>query len=149
MLDVSASLPVCAWISSRSFGSERTEQRERLIENELGTAFLRMGHPQGADEASSWKPSGKSEPVPDRAGVQRAGVPCRYIPHMILTPAEEIAVRRAVTAYREMRNKDTKGAFRGVTADQILEELHPTPVRWVALASFVIARAEGEPPLRG
>lgn len=76
---------------------------------------------------------------------QRTWAPCRYIPTMILTPAEEIAVRRAVSAYREMRNKASKGAFRGTTADQILEELHPTPVRWVALASFVIARAEGEP----
>ncbi len=74
---------------------------------------------------------------------------CRYIPDMILTHAEEIAVRRAVTAYREMRNKDSKGAFRGVTADQILEELHPTPVRWVALASFVIARAERDPQAHG
>jgi hypothetical protein len=75
--------------------------------------------------------------------------PRRYIPDMILTPAEEIAVRRAVTAYRAMRNKGTKGAFRGVTADQILEELHPTPVRWLALAAFVIARAEGKPASRG
>lgn len=77
------------------------------------------------------------------------GAPCRYIPNMILTPAEEVAVRRAVSAYREMRNKANKGAFRGVTADQILEELHPTPVRWVALASFVIARAEGDWASRG
>jgi hypothetical protein len=63
---------------------------------------------------------------------------------MILTDAEETAVRRAVSAYRAMRCKETKGAFTGVTADQILEELHPTPVRWVALASVVIARAEGD-----
>ncbi len=68
---------------------------------------------------------------------------------MILTPTEEIAVRRAVKAYRAMRNKAAKGAFRGVTADEILEELHPTPVRWVALAAFVIARAEGEPASSG
>lgn len=64
---------------------------------------------------------------------------------MILTQAEETAVRRAVTAYRAMRQKATKGAFQGVTADQILEELHPTPVRWAALASLVISRAEAEP----
>ncbi len=89
--------------------------------------------------------AGKRMPRPSVVRAQRAGCPRRYIPTMILTPAEEIAVRRAVTAYREMTNKATKGAFRGVTADQILEELHPTPVRWVALAAFVIARAEGEP----
>jgi len=63
---------------------------------------------------------------------------------MILTPAEEIAVRRAIAAYRAMRNKSSKGVFHGVTADEILEELHPTPVRWAALASFVIARATGD-----
>ena len=63
---------------------------------------------------------------------------------MILTPAEEIAVRRAVVAYRAMRDKSAKGVYRGVTADQILEELDPTPVRWVALASFVVTTAEGE-----
>jgi hypothetical protein len=68
---------------------------------------------------------------------------------MILTPAEEVAVRRAVVAYRAMRNKTAKGVFRGVTADQILEELDPTPVRWVALASFVVARAQGEPQSHG
>jgi hypothetical protein len=72
-----------------------------------------------------------------------------YITTMILTQAEEIVVRRAVTAYREMRNKATKGPFRGMTADQILEELHPTPVRWVALASFVIARATGDRARQG
>jgi hypothetical protein len=64
---------------------------------------------------------------------------------MILTQAEEIAVRRAVVAYRAMRDKTVKGVFRGVTADEILEELHPTPIRWVALASSVVARAEGDP----
>jgi hypothetical protein len=63
---------------------------------------------------------------------------------MILTPTEEVAVRRAVVAYRAMRSKASKGAYQGVTADQILEELHPTPLRWAALASFVIARAEGD-----
>lgn len=77
------------------------------------------------------------------AFTQRVVPAHRYIPCMILTPAEKIAVRRAVTAYRNMRNKATKGAFRGVTADQILEELHPTPVRWVALAAFVIRQGEG------
>lgn len=64
---------------------------------------------------------------------------------MILTQAEEAAVRRAVTAYNAMRDKATKGAFQGETADEILEELHPTPLRWIALASLVIARAEGDP----
>jgi hypothetical protein len=63
---------------------------------------------------------------------------------MILTRAEERAVRRAVVAYRAMNEKVTKGAFRGVTANAILEELHPTPDRWVALASLVVSRAQGE-----
>jgi hypothetical protein len=63
---------------------------------------------------------------------------------MILTQAEEAAVCRAVTAYNAMRSKVAKGAFQGVTADEILEELHPTPLRWAALASLVIARAQGD-----
>ncbi|MGD8320073.1 MAG: hypothetical protein PVJ02_06450 [Gemmatimonadota bacterium] len=63
---------------------------------------------------------------------------------MILTPAEERAVRRAVAAYRAMSEKSTKGAFRGLTADEILEEVHPTPLRWVALASLVVSRAQDE-----
>lgn len=61
---------------------------------------------------------------------------------MVLTPAEEIAVRRAVEAYSAMQSKATKGAFQGETADQILEELQPTPLRWVALASLVVSRAQ-------
>lgn len=63
---------------------------------------------------------------------------------MILTHAEELAVRRAVAAYRAFRDKATKGPFQGVTADAILEELHPTPPRWAALAAFVIACGEDQ-----
>ncbi len=63
---------------------------------------------------------------------------------MNLTPAESLVVRRAVTAYRAMRNKTTSGAYRGATADQILEELPPTPGHWFALAALVIARADEE-----
>jgi len=63
---------------------------------------------------------------------------------MILTPAEEIAVRRAVAAYRAMRDKTSKGAFSGETADQILDALHPTPGRWVTLAAFVVAEASSD-----
>lgn len=66
---------------------------------------------------------------------------------MILTQEEERAVGRAVLAYRATADKKTKGVFRGVTADQILEELHPTPTRWVALASLVVSLAQGEPLL--
>lgn len=62
---------------------------------------------------------------------------------MILTPAEEPVVRRAIQAYHEARKKSAKGQFKGVTADQILEELLPTPVRWAELASFIIEMAEG------
>jgi hypothetical protein len=61
---------------------------------------------------------------------------------MFLTPAEQPVVRRAVAAYREAK-KGHKGQFKGLTADQILEELTPSPVRWAALAAFVIASAEG------
>jgi hypothetical protein len=61
---------------------------------------------------------------------------------MLLTPAEEAVVRRAVHAYREAKSKKTKGRVTGLTADQILEELVPTPVRWAELASFVIDMVE-------
>jgi hypothetical protein len=65
---------------------------------------------------------------------------------MHLTPAEQPVVRRAVAAYHEAK-KGHKGAFKGTTADQILEELRPSPVRWAELAAFVIETAEG--PTRG
>ena len=61
---------------------------------------------------------------------------------MDLTAAERPVVTRAVEAYREAK-KGHKGPFKGATADQILEELTPTPIRWAALAAFVIAQAEG------
>ena len=38
--------------------------------------------------------------------------------------------------------KEHKGAFGGTTADEILEELKPSPVRWNELAAFVIEKAE-------
>ena len=60
---------------------------------------------------------------------------------MDLTPDEEPVVRRAVAAYEA--KKSYKGAFKGITADEILEELKPSPVRWVELAAFVIETAEG------
>ena len=52
-------------------------------------------------------------------------------------------VRRAVAAYNEMMKKEHEGAFRGTTANEILEELKPSPLRWLALAAFVIETAEG------
>ena len=61
---------------------------------------------------------------------------------MDLTRDEHSVVRRAVAAYHEMK-KEHKGAFGGMTADEILEELKPSPVRWTELAAFVIERAEG------
>ncbi len=61
---------------------------------------------------------------------------------MDLTPDEQPVVRRAVAAYHETK-KGHKGLFRGPTADEILEELKPSPVRWATLAAFVIERAEG------
>jgi len=48
---------------------------------------------------------------------------------MHLTPDEQPVVLRAVAAYNEMK-KEHKGAFGGTTADEILEELRPSPVRW-------------------
>ncbi len=62
---------------------------------------------------------------------------------MDLTPDEQPVVRRAVAAYHEMKKKGHKGQFRGSTADEILEELKLSPVRWTELAAFVIATAEG------
>ena len=61
---------------------------------------------------------------------------------MELTSAEQPVVRRAVAAYNEAK-KGHKGAFKGTTADEILEELRPSPVRWAELAAFVIEQAEG------
>ncbi len=64
---------------------------------------------------------------------------------MDLTPDEQPVVRRAVAAYHKVK-KGHKGAFRGTTADEILEELKPSPVRWTELAAFVIERAKGPTP---
>ena len=61
---------------------------------------------------------------------------------MDLTTKEQPVVRRAVAAYLEMK-KGHKGAFGGTTAEEILDELKPSPVRWNELAAFVIERAEG------
>ena len=61
---------------------------------------------------------------------------------MDLTPDEQPVVRRAVAAYHEAK-KGHKGPFRRTTADEVLEELKPSPIRWVALAAFVIEAAEG------
>ena len=47
---------------------------------------------------------------------------------MDLTPEEQPVVRRAVAAYHEMK-KEHKGAFTGTTANEVLEELKPSPVR--------------------
>ena len=60
---------------------------------------------------------------------------------MELTQEEQTVVRRAVAAYEA--KKWYKGPFRGLTADEILEELKPSPVRWAELAAFVIETAEG------
>ena len=60
---------------------------------------------------------------------------------MDLTLEEQLIVRRAVAAYKS--KKSYKGPFKGLTADEILEELKPSPVRWVELAAFVIETAEG------
>lgn len=64
-----------------------------------------------------------------------------------LTQAERPVFRRAVAAYLEAK-KPHKGKFAGPTADEILEELTPTPVRWARLAALVIEVADG-PPVQG
>ena len=65
---------------------------------------------------------------------------------MDLTRDEQPVVRRAVAAYHEMKKRH-KGPFTGTTANEILEELKPSLVRWTELAAFVIERARG-PTLR-
>jgi hypothetical protein len=60
---------------------------------------------------------------------------------MKLTPAEKPIVRRAVAAYKAKKGYD--GPFKGISADEVLEELKPSPVRWAELAAFVIEKAEG------
>jgi hypothetical protein len=60
---------------------------------------------------------------------------------MELTKDERPVVRRAVAAYLKAKEPH-KGQFPGPTADEILDELEPTPVRWAALAAVVIATAE-------
>jgi hypothetical protein len=61
---------------------------------------------------------------------------------MDMTPDEQPVVRRAVEAYYEAK-RGQRGPFRGTTADEILEELNPSPVRSAELAAFVIETAEG------
>lgn len=75
--------------------------------------------------------------------VSPAGLGARRVPPMALSPAEEGVVTRAVAAYRESK-KARKGPFRGVTADQVLDELVLTPGRWAALAAFVVELGEGK-----
>ena len=52
---------------------------------------------------------------------------------MDLTRDEHSVVRRAVAAYEA--KKAYEGPFKGTTADEILEELKPSPVRWTELAA--------------
>ena len=59
---------------------------------------------------------------------------------MDLTP--DPVVRRAVAAYLEMKEKP-KGRFGGTTANEILDQLKPSPARWTELAALVIDKAEG------
>ena len=60
---------------------------------------------------------------------------------MDLTPEEQPVVRRAVAACTA--KKEYEGPFKGTTADEILEELKPSPMRWTELAAYVIGIAEG------
>ena len=58
------------------------------------------------------------------------------------TPEEQ----PVVAVYHEMKKRH-KGPFTGTTANEILEELKPSLVRWTELAAFVIERTRG-PTLR-
>ena len=60
---------------------------------------------------------------------------------MNLTPEEEPVFRRAVAAYKAKKGYD--GPYKGTTADEVLEELKPSPLRWTELAAYVIYVAEG------
>jgi len=60
---------------------------------------------------------------------------------MDLTPEEQPVVRRAVGAYKA--KKEYEGPFKGTAADEILEELKPSPACWTELAAYVIGMAEG------
>ena len=71
---------------------------------------------------------------------QLRGITVRFTV-MDLTSDEQPVVRRAVAAYEATKRHE--GPFRGTTADEILEELKPSPVRWTELAAFVIETAEG------
>ena len=67
---------------------------------------------------------------------------------MDLTPAEQPVVRRAVAAYHEAK-QGHKGPYKGATADEILEELNPSPVRWAELASCVVEMYATQHPEHG
>ena len=60
---------------------------------------------------------------------------------MDLTLEEQPVVRRTVAAYKA--KKACEGRFKGTSAGEVLEELKPSPLRWLALAAFVIETAEG------
>ncbi len=60
---------------------------------------------------------------------------------MDLTLEEQPVVRRAVAAYKA--KKAYEGPFKGTSADEVLEELKPSPIRWTVLAAYVIHVAEG------
>lgn len=64
---------------------------------------------------------------------------------MHLTSDEQRVVRRAVAAYRQVKRKEHGGQYQGPTADEILEELKLSPVRWTQLAAIVIETAESRP----
>ena len=62
-----------------------------------------------------------------------------------MTPEEQPVVRRAVAAYKA--KKAYEGPFKGTSADGVLDALRLYPMRWTALAAYVIYVAKG--PGRG
>ena len=70
-------------------------------------------------------------------GLELGLYPRKLSSPLILHPV----VRRAVAAYEA--KKEHKGAFGGTTADEILEELKPSPVRWMAPHFGVVAGQAG------
>lgn len=131
--------------TTRLSGTLRIQQRDFGIEPESKAGLVKVSNDVDLHFLLVATPTDLPCTSADSSGA-RAGsgeVPLDYV--MDMTTAEQPVVRRAVAAYHEAKKGHT-GQFRGRTADQILEELSPSPVRWAELAAFVIATAEG--PIR-
>ena len=115
----------------------------RTLENVQGTTCAATTEHRAASAGRPQHRQSAAPVLPSDEG-SKARVPSgnRYLKVMEISPDEEPVVRRAVAAYHEAK-VGQKGPFRGRTADEILEELRPSPVRWTHLAAFVIEAVEG------